>query len=222
MHNSGIFILDDDEVQAIKGLRNDFGIPKSFGNSEKYFPVRLDVQSFETVPEVVGNAIFETIGLDVPFDPMATFIYVRNGLLPEFVVAYFMEFQLPKRKISEGSKFYRAMHLISMFREYFIVPKRHFLCEPIAEDAKNEVNVSATVSVVTEIEEESTLPKQSRSVGSDMDVMSEASGEALMLPRSEVRDTLTTEGGFYVRHRSDSESSSAGLVIDEGASCDSD
>jgi len=108
-------------------LELDFEIPRNFQNPERYIPGRLREDCFEDVPAAVGSAIFDAIGVDVPLDPMTIFLYLRNGRLPQFVIAYFMEFELPKRKVTKMYRFYRALHLANMFRESVMVPQPHFM-----------------------------------------------------------------------------------------------
>jgi len=125
-----VFILDQDEQSAsVVRMALDFEIPKNFMHPEKYVPTKIREDAFDDVPRVVAEAIFEAIGLEVPLDPMTIFLYLKTGRLPEFVIAYFMQFELPKRKVTKMYLFYRALHLANMFRESVLVPQPHFLSE---------------------------------------------------------------------------------------------
>lgn len=124
-------VLDGSDNDPLVMRRLDFEVPKSFPNPQKYIPKKIFDYMFEDVPLVVGSAISEAMSPDEPFDSTLTFVYFRNGRLPEFVVAYFMDFELPKRRLSDTTRFFRALHLITMFRMFMVMPDDHFLATDV-------------------------------------------------------------------------------------------
>lgn len=110
----------------IRALKLEFEVPKNFLNPEKYLPEPLPNRVLADVPDVIMTAVFEVMDIDVPIDPFNTFMYLRNGRLPEFVVVYFMN--LVSRHVkSNMSRFFTALHLIQMYREYIINPPSHIM-----------------------------------------------------------------------------------------------
>ena len=104
-------------------------MPTKFHDPERYNPGRVAPEVFEQVPGVVASAIFNAIDADVVLDPGVVFLYLKQGLLPQFVVAYFMDLQGTRRKISKGTRFFRALYLVHLFREHVILPPPHFLSD---------------------------------------------------------------------------------------------
>lgn len=147
------FILDEDEFDEVQNLTLDFEIPDTFSKAQKYVPRNVRHDAFEEVPSAVGSAIFNALPIDVPFDPIFVFLYLRNGRLPEFVIAYFMGFELPKRTVSKMSLFYRAVHLVSMFREAVVFPKSHFMSQCV-DEALDQVAADKLASDKPEVAEE--------------------------------------------------------------------
>jgi hypothetical protein len=115
-----------DEVHFIPGPDYElpFEIPRNFNNPGKYEPRDVPEAAFEEVPNEIGQALFDSIGLEVPNDPLIIFSYVRHGRLSLAVVAYFFHLQ-KKKKLTNQTRFYRAMWLISMFRDYVMLPPLH-------------------------------------------------------------------------------------------------
>ena len=104
-------------------------MPTKFHDPERYSPGRVAPEVFEQVPGVIASAIFNAIDADVVLDPGVVFLYLKQGLLPQFVVAYFMDLQGTRRKISKCTRFYRALYLVHLFREHVILPPPHFLSD---------------------------------------------------------------------------------------------
>ena len=114
-------------MAEFKNRTLDFVLPNNFLHPDKYYPGPVTDEVFDNVPGWVASAIFDAMDADVVLDPGAVFLYLKNGLLPQYVVIYFMEIQGTRRKISTSTRFYRALYLVHMFREYVIVPPPHFL-----------------------------------------------------------------------------------------------
>ena len=112
----------------IRSMELGFELPKNFLNPDKYRPTASFDEAFASVPDVVGSAIFDAMDADVPIDAFNPFIYLRHGRLPEFVAAYFMQLVSARVK-SNMSRFFTAMHLIEMYREYIIIPPSHFMAQ---------------------------------------------------------------------------------------------
>jgi hypothetical protein len=96
-----------------------FEVPRNFHHVESYRPISVDEEIFRNVPDIITAAIVDTIDLPGLFDPTLPFIYLRHGLLPEFPVVYFMNAQ-PRSRISNSTRFYRALHLIDLYRQYLV------------------------------------------------------------------------------------------------------
>ena len=124
------FIGEEENVAAtqIRSMELGFELPKNFLNPDKYRPTASFDEAFASVPDVVGSAIFDAMDADVPIDAFNPFIYLRHGRLPEFVAAYFMQL-VSARVRSNMSRFFTAMHLIEMYREYIIIPPSHFMAQ---------------------------------------------------------------------------------------------
>jgi len=146
------FILDEQEFEPLTNMKIGFEIPNSFANPDKYMPSKIRDDAFDDVPSVVASAIFDSISIDVPIDPITIFLYLKSGRLPEFVIAFFMQFELPKRKLSNLYLFYRALHLASMFRKAVMIPQDHFM-----SDALDAVSVQAVDRRAGEKRDESTV-----------------------------------------------------------------
>ena len=112
-----------DEIRA---MSLGFELPRNFLNPDRYLPEPLSEEFVAGIPDVVSTAVFVAMDANVPIDAFNPFIYLRNGRLPEYVVAYFMTL-VSRRVKSNMSRFFTAMHLIEMYREYIIVPPTHFL-----------------------------------------------------------------------------------------------
>ena len=122
------FIGEEDDLEAaeIRSLQLGFEIPRNFLNPDKYRPASIPDEAFAAVPDLITTAIFNVMDAQVPIDAFTPFLYLRNGRLEEFVVAYFMKLVSARVK-SNMSRFFTAMHLIEMYREYVIIPPSHFL-----------------------------------------------------------------------------------------------
>ena len=97
----------------------DFEPPKNYYAPDRYIAglVLVPNEAWNAVPNVVANALAQALGPDVPIDPQIAFRYFKNGRLPEFVVCYFMWFQMAKR-LSKATIFFRAFHYLEAFREF--------------------------------------------------------------------------------------------------------
>ena len=107
------FIGEEDDLEAaeIRSLQLGFEIPRNFLNPDKYRPASIPDEAFAAVPDVITTAIFNVMDAQVPIDAFTPFLYLRNGRLEEFVVAYFMKLVSARVK-SNMSRFFTAMHLI--------------------------------------------------------------------------------------------------------------
>lgn len=137
-------------------MQLSFELPRNFINPDKYRPDQSPDDLFAAVPDVITRSIFGVMDVNVPIDALNPFVYVRNGLLPEFVVVFFMN-MVAKRIKSNMSRFFTAMHLIEMYREYVIIPPHHFM----AVD-------SAAVVASEAVEEKSDEGKKEESEESDV------------------------------------------------------
>lgn len=86
---------------------------------DNYRPaVSIPEQQWSSIPEVVSDTILGVLGPEVPINASMPYAYLQAGLLPHFVVAYFMTIQKPKKTMRYSTVFGRAMHLIEEFREW--------------------------------------------------------------------------------------------------------
>ena len=175
------FIGEEENVAAtqIRSMELGFELPKNFLNPDKYRPTASFDEAFASVPDVVGSAIFDAMDADVPIDAFNPFIYLRHGRLPEFVAAYFMQLVSARVK-SNMSRFFTAMHLIEMYREYIIIPPSHFMAQVdsvavVRGEAKKEAGETEegqedkSGKVESEQEASSAKAKESSSVDKDDD-----------------------------------------------------
>ena len=139
---------DDEMSNQIRALQLGFELPRNFLNPDKYRPERIPDDDFAQVPEVVTAALFNVLDVNVPIDALNPFVYLRNGRLPEFIVAYFMQF-VSRRIKSNMSRFFSAMHLIEMYREYVIVPPTHFMAALDTAAANPDANPDPKPEVQT-------------------------------------------------------------------------
>jgi len=116
--SDGYCFLENLEDAAIRAMTFGFEIPRNFHNVDSYRPVNVDEALFRSVPDVVSAGIIDVIDLPI-FDATIPFIYLKHGFLPEFTVVYFMNAQ-PKGRISNSTRFYRALHLVEMYRKYLM------------------------------------------------------------------------------------------------------
>ena len=105
-----------------------FELPKNFMNPDKYDPGVVPDEVFENVPVYIGEAVFAVLGDEVPLDPQVILVYLRNGLLPHYVIEYFLSIQ-KKKNLSNQTRLFRALMLVHRFREFHILPAPHFLSQ---------------------------------------------------------------------------------------------
>lgn len=72
------------------------------------------------VPDIVADAISQVLGPEVPINAFMPYHYLKAGLLPSWIVVYFMALQKPRDSTSYTTVFGRAMHLIEAFREHML------------------------------------------------------------------------------------------------------
>ena len=149
---------DGEEARALRALQLEFEVPRNFLNPDKYRPDHVPEDDFGEVPDVITRSIFDVMDANVPIDALNPFIYLRSGRLPEFVVVFFMN-MVAKRVKSKMSRFFHAMHLIEMYREYIIVPPHHFLASVdtaavVATDAVGAVATDAVGAVATDVDKD--------------------------------------------------------------------
>lgn len=129
-----MFVLTDDANQllaeAVRGMTLGFELPNNFLHPERYRNQDLDYV-FSIVPDVVSTALFEVMPSDVPIDPQMPFVYLRQNLLPEFVVAWFMAY-IPSKRIGKTTRFFRALNAVEQYREFIFFP-------PNAADARDTI-----------------------------------------------------------------------------------
>lgn len=90
-------------------------------NPSKYIPpVRVTDEEWQQVPEVIASAVMDTISPDVPINAMIPYTYLLSGVLPHFLVAYFMLIQNASPRLAYSTVFGRAMHLIEAYREFLL------------------------------------------------------------------------------------------------------
>ena len=141
---------DGEEARALRALQLEFEVPRNFLNPDKYRPDHVPEDDFGEVPDVITRSIFDVMDANVPIDALNPFIYLRSGRLPEFVVVFFMN-MVAKRVKSKMSRFFHAMHLIEMYREYIIVPPHHFLA---SVDTAAVVPTDAVGAVATDVDKD--------------------------------------------------------------------
>ena len=118
------FTGDEDPLDgAIRSLELNFELPNEFRHPEKFNPTDVTDEFIMDVPQVVGAAIFEAIGDNVPINPQVPLIYLQSGRLPQFVVAWFMA-AMPTggKRLAKSTKFFRALHAVERYREYVLFP----------------------------------------------------------------------------------------------------
>ena len=113
-----VSFVENPEDAAIRAMTLGFEVPRNFHNVDNYRPLAFDPAIFRAVPDVVSAGIMDAIDAPI-FDPSIPFIYLKHGFLPEFTVVHFMNVQ-PKGRISNSTRFYRALHLVEMYREYLM------------------------------------------------------------------------------------------------------
>lgn len=102
---------------ALRSMTLGFEVPRNFNNVESYRPASVDDEMFRAVPNVITAGIVDAIPDQECFDPLLPFAYLKNGRLAEYTVVYFMNVQRNSR-ISNATRFYRALWLLELFREY--------------------------------------------------------------------------------------------------------
>ena len=113
-----------------------FEVPRNFHNVDYYRPGNVDPSIFRSVPDVVTAGIIDAIEIPI-YDATMPFIFLKHGFLPEYTVVYFMNVQ-PKGRISNSTRFFRALHLLEMYREYVMGGRPGVLEE---RQIGNEVNL---------------------------------------------------------------------------------
>jgi len=111
------FILPDATEFAIVSANTfSFDPPAKF--SSKEVASERDYRALasrEPLPDVITAAVKEYLPESLPISPMLVFVYVKQGLLPPFVVNYFISIQ-PGKTTSVSTKFFKALHLIEAYR----------------------------------------------------------------------------------------------------------
>lgn len=114
------FFVDDATAEdlAICALKLPFEIPtRPPVRSEKYEKVQLTEEFYKAVPSVVSKPLLEVMGIGIPIDVQMPLAFLREGRLPEFVVAWFLS-ALPKSRLAQTTRFYQALRAIENYREY--------------------------------------------------------------------------------------------------------
>lgn len=128
-------------------MRLDFEPPVKF-DAERWARQVQEVPDvvWEGVPAIICRAITNSIGPEVPIDPVIAFRYFQNGRLPEFVVCFFMWFQKARKKTSKATIFGRAMHYLEAFRKYMYTTAGLYDDHPeYLPSAQEPISAEATV-----------------------------------------------------------------------------
>ena len=72
-----------------------------------------DILGVPDVPSVVEDFIRKAGGADVPVDPINPFYWLQRGILPIFVLNWFLNIQ--SHRFSNMTWFYRALHMIEHY-----------------------------------------------------------------------------------------------------------
>ena len=81
----------------------------------------------EKVPRVVHDQILFVLPRSIPTNPQIVFGFVQSELLPPFVINYFMSMQPPNARVNNATRFFRALHMIENYRQWY------FDTNPVAE-----------------------------------------------------------------------------------------
>ena len=95
-----------------------FQLPDSYQKKSGNSPTSADYDSLneEKVPGVVLSCLRAVLPAHVPRSEELVHVYVRVGLLPPFVVNFFMSVQRPKANISPTTRYFRALAMIESYR----------------------------------------------------------------------------------------------------------
>lgn len=93
----------------------------SMASQSHHIPSADLIKSMEKeIPDCVASAIFDSLPMEVPLEPLQVFYRLKIGLVPAFAVIWMMRHQERHRRgprLSNMAKFYKALHLITALRE---------------------------------------------------------------------------------------------------------
>lgn len=115
----------EEDVDADFDFLLPFEIPVNF-YPDRYKLGTVPDEVFESVPQAIGDVIFQVLGPDVPLHPQIVFLYLKSGALPHYVINYFMKIQ-KKKGLANMTRFYRALKLVHKYREFSALPPLHYL-----------------------------------------------------------------------------------------------
>lgn len=136
-------------------------VPPNFNPSKTIPPVSVSDEEWREVPDLIATALMDTISADVPINALIPYTYLVAGVLPHFVVAYFIVIQSAPPRTAYSTVFGRAMHLIEAYREFLINESGGVLNVGFRADSQ----VEDTTTVV----QEGTQPVQSPPASGQVD-----------------------------------------------------
>jgi len=95
-----------------------FEPPAHFIDHGRYVATDQDKRStLDGVPQIIWNIVMHALPRNPTFDPITPFYFFKTGRLPKWVVKWFLKNQGKRAdRLSNMTKFYKAMHLIETLR----------------------------------------------------------------------------------------------------------
>lgn len=92
-----------------------FELPVNFIDHPRYQVEPGDCTYLAEMPAIVERTILRILPRTYTIDPLTPFFFIKMGILPTWVVSWFMTAQLPSRA-QKMTLFYRSLHAIEHFR----------------------------------------------------------------------------------------------------------
>lgn len=93
-----------------------YELPINYVDNPRYLPSEEQRAFLEDIPDCIAEAVIDALPVSIPINPFNVFYYVKRGLIPIWVLKWFIRGQGRSRS-SAMTRFYRALHLIEIFRE---------------------------------------------------------------------------------------------------------
>lgn len=93
-----------------------FEAPVNFIDHQRYQPTHEEKAFMADIPQVMFTVTLNCLPRNPTFDPLTPFYFFKTGRLPKWLVKWFVDKQKPR--LSNMSKFYKAMHCIEALRCY--------------------------------------------------------------------------------------------------------
>lgn len=107
--------LSPEELQIVNATDLGFELPNNFIDNARYQVEEADCTYLAEMPPIIERTILRVLPRMYAIDPITPFFFLKMGILPTWVISWFMTAQLPSRA-NRTTLFYRSLHAIEHYR----------------------------------------------------------------------------------------------------------